>query len=71
MYCLIDTHVHLDEIDDLDKVIERAETSMIDGNYKESAKVYEIASRICGELNQPEKAKELLKRSKAMARLIL
>lgn len=56
---------------DLDKIIERAETSMIDGNYKESAKLYEIASRICGELNQPEKAKELLKRSKAMARLIL
>jgi hypothetical protein len=56
---------------DLDRVIERAESAMIDGNYRESAKLYEIASRICGELNQPEKAKELLKRSKAMARLIL
>ena len=44
---------------------------MIEGDYEESAKLYEIASRIASELNQPEQSKELLKRSKAMKRLVL
>ncbi|MHA1292882.1 MAG: hypothetical protein ACTSQJ_09470 [Promethearchaeota archaeon] len=57
--------------DDLKQVIDRAESAMIEGDYEESAKLYEIASRIAGELNQPEQSKELLKRSKAMKRLVL
>ncbi|MHA1149314.1 MAG: hypothetical protein ACTSR8_13850 [Promethearchaeota archaeon] len=57
--------------DDLKIVIDRAESAMIEGDYEESAKLYEIASRIAAELNQPEQSKELLKRSKSMRRLVL
>lgn len=57
--------------DDLKIVQDRAESAMIEGDYDESAKLYEIASRIASELNQPEQSKELLKRSKAMKRLVL
>ena len=57
--------------DDLKTVQDRAESAMIEGDYDESAKLYEIASRIASELNQPEQSKELLKRSKAMKRLVL
>jgi len=57
--------------DDLKTVQDRAESAMIEGDYEESAKLYEIASRIASELNQPEQSKELLKRSKAMKRLVL
>ncbi|MGQ4875171.1 MAG: hypothetical protein ACP6IY_13980 [Promethearchaeia archaeon] len=57
--------------DDLKLVIDRAERAMIDGDYEESAKLYEIASRIAAELNQPEQSKELLKRANSMRRLIL
>jgi len=57
--------------DDLRTVVDRAESTMIEGDYAESAKLYEIASRIAAELNQPEQSKELLKRSKAMKRLVL
>jgi hypothetical protein len=57
--------------DDLRTVVDRAESTMIEGDYDESAKLYEIASRIAAELNQPEQSKELLKRSKAMKRLVL
>ncbi len=57
--------------DDLRTVIDRAESTMIEGDYEESAKLYEIASRIAAELNQPEQSKELLKRSKSMKRLVL
>jgi len=57
--------------DDLKTVQDRAESAMIEGDYSESAKLYEIASRIASELNQPEQSKELLKRSKSMKRLVL
>ncbi len=57
--------------DDLKTVVDRAESAMIEGDYEESAKLYEIASRISSELNQPEQSKELLKRAKSMKRLIL
>lgn len=57
--------------DDLKVVIDRAESAMIEGDYEESAKLYEISSRIASELNQPEQSKELLKRAKSMKRLVL
>jgi len=57
--------------DDLKIVIDRAESAMIEGDYEESAKLYEISSRIAAELNQPEQSKDLLKRSKSMKRLVL
>ncbi len=57
--------------DDLRAVVDRAESAMINGDYEESGKLYEIASRIAAELNQPEQSKELLKRAKSMKRLVL
>lgn len=57
--------------DDLKMVIDRAESAMIEGDYEESAKLYEISSRIAAELNQTEQSKELLKRAKSMKRLVL
>ncbi|MGV9172166.1 MAG: hypothetical protein ACOC4M_06825 [Promethearchaeia archaeon] len=57
--------------DDLKAVQDRAESAMIEGDYQESSRLYEIASRIASELKLEEQSKELLKRSKSMKRLIL
>lgn len=57
--------------DDLKAVRDRAESAMIEGDYEESSRLYEIASRIASELKLEEQSKELLKRSKSMKRLIL
>jgi hypothetical protein len=56
---------------DRTRIVGQAEKSMVSGNYKKAAELFEIAAKISAELGEPERAKEFKERSQAMERLVL